>query len=360
MSLNNISKHLKTQIKNDEIMLEQKVRKKYYKYFNSFEIVKKELKTFYLNENISLNKKNIEITLNKYVENIKDLIKNLNEETFQREEYHKLINQQIYDINKKISKFEKVFNISLKNESEKVFYTKSNVKIIFKLHKDIIILINMYVSFKKYIYDYPLDKIKNIELNQLQKGDIILSVKSQQRIDNNIFFKIISKITHSRIGHSTIFIGLNKKNKPEYLDIRTGDATIKNLILNSESIRYMRSQRKYSNDVVGLVLRIKNELSKIEEEQIIKYLTNKLNLRYGFLKVVYALTFGKIYELLPIDKLRLKNPDQSLKTMFCSELVIRAYDSANIYLSNKSDPAETAPADLLNSPQLEVIGYINN
>ncbi|NQZ85675.1 MAG: hypothetical protein HRU03_08205 [Nanoarchaeales archaeon] len=218
----------------------------------------------------------------------------------------------------------------------------------------------MYVSFKKYIYDYPLDKIKNIELNQLQKGDIILSVKSQQRIDNNMFFKIISKITHSRIGHSTIFIGLNKKNKPEYLDIRTGDATIKKLILNSDSIRYMRSQRKYSNDVVGLVLRIKNELSKIEEEQIIKYLTNKLNLRYGFLKVVYALTFGKIYELLPVDKLRLKNPDQSLKTMFCSELVIRAYDSANIYLSNKSDPAETAPADLLNSPQLEVIGYINN
>ncbi len=348
-------------------MLEKNVRKNYYEYFNSYELIRKELVEFLYSEDIFLDKKSkneIKKDFKKYLKNINILTETINNQInkkkIQREEYHKMINSSLDTINKKQIKLEKTFNNLLDNEFEKFYYCKKNLYKIFKQHKKIIILINMYSSFKSFIYDYDTAKLKNLSTQSLKKGDIILSLKSEKKINENLFFKLISKITRSRIGHSTIFLEENKSGKAIYIDIKNGDTTVKNLLTNSKNIKYVKTHNKYSNDVIGLVLRIKGGLSKLEEQKITIYIENQINLEYGTLKVLTALIIGKIYEKLPFKNLTLKHPDQNLKTMFCSEFVIRTYEAAQIYLGNKTDPAVTSPADLLNSPQLEILGYINN
>lgn len=343
-------------------MLEKDLRKTYYEYFESFELIKNKIIQYLYSEELFFykhDKETIKDEFNQYVKNISKLTNKLNKEKIQKEEYHKMLNQSIYEIDKKQKEITSLFENLLENELEKFYNCKNNVKKILKIHKQIIITINMYTSFTSYFYDYSTKDLKNLEFNELKKGDIVLSLKSKKIIKSNLFYKLISKITKSRIGHSTIFLGLNNKNKPTYIDVQDGDATVENLITNSKSIKYTKTSNKYSNDVIGLILRVKGGLSKQEEKLISEFTNAKTNLQYGFIKAILALIIGKIYEFLPSKRLKLKHPDQNLKTMFCSEFVIRTYENAQIYLQNKSDAAMTSPADLLNSPQLEIVGYIN-
>lgn len=342
-------------------MLEKDLRKTYYQYFDSFELIKKKLIKYLYSEELFFykqDKESIKIEFEQYIENISKLTTRLNEEKLEKQQYQKMLNQMLFEIEIKQKLLEKSFNNLLENEIEKFYLCKKDVKLILKIHKKIVIAINMYSSYKSYFYNYPTTDLKKLNSSQLEKGDIILSLKSDKIIKENLFYKLISKFTKSNIGHSTIFIGV-EKNKNKYIDIQDGQATIKNFLLNKDSVKFVKTSNKYSNNVVGLVLRIKNGLSKKEEDQIFKYIESKVNLEYGVLKVLIGLAFGKIYENLPINKLPFKNPDQNLRSMFCSEFVIRTYENADIYLRNKSDPATTTPADILNSPQLQVIGYIN-
>jgi hypothetical protein len=342
-------------------MLEKNIRKTYYEYFKSFEKIKKNIIKYLYSKEIFLYKKDkeiIEISFKIYLESINKLTKQLDEENVKDKEYQKMLNQTLYEINKKQQIISKSFENLLEDELEKTYYCKSNMTKILEIHKQIVISINMYSSFTTFIYEYPIKNIQSVNYSKLEKGDIILSMKSESIINKNIFYKLISKITKSNIGHSTIFLGLND-NKPEYMDIKDGDLTIKNLVIRPDSIKFIRTSNNYSKEIIGLVLRIRGGLSKTEEKLIFEYIDSKINIKYGFFKVLIGLLFGKIYENLSIKKLSFINPIRSVKTMFCSELIIRTYENAHIYLRNKSDPATTTPVDLLNSPQLEVIGYVD-
>ena len=51
------------------------------------------------------------------------------------------------------------------------------------------------------------------------------------------------------------------------------------------------------------------------------------------------------------------NPWKTSK-VFCSEIIASIYKNLGHNIANKPDSAEVSPIDLFNSPELEIVGYI--
>ena len=341
-------------------MLGKKVRKKYYEYYESFEIIQKEIQNYMYNNDLFLkenDKNKFKNKYIKYIEEIKSLIEKTKHNNFEKQDYTRMFNQLIETIKHDLNDIDNIFQELFKNSLEKFYYCKLAKNKTYKIHKKIIISLNMFSGFTSYKFNYPIKDLKKITTEDLKFADVILSQKSEKNLKKNPFQRLISIVTTSPIGHSALFLE-NKNNKAIYLDVADNQITIENFFKNPEKIKYIKTNNKYSKDVIGLVLRIKSGLSKTEKNKIEEYIENHINLQYGFFKVLLGLLAAKLYEQIPINKFKLKNPNQNLKSMFFSELVSKAYEFAGIQIRNKSDPAETSPSDLLNSPQLEIIGYI--
>ncbi len=282
-----------------------------------------------------------------YLKSVNDFIDYSNNKKIVKKVHQKLVSCEIEKIK---SNNETILTETLREL--KVYYGKTYYgmpklkKTILENKRSLNVLANMIYSYSDFILDIDYKKYPSIDYSNLELGDIILSVKKDKIIHKNFIFKLTYYITKSHIGHASIFY--EKKNEKYYF-IDTPSRFV--------NVYFKKYRMRYSQNVVGLVLRKREGLNIYEKNKIDKYLRGVIGKKLGLYKGLFLAFLLAIYEKLPFYK-NLKNPF-SKKTIFCSENVVRAYEAADICLSNKYDEATITPIDLLNSKRLEIIGYID-
>ena len=88
-----------------------------------------------------------------------------------------------------------------------------------------------------------------------------------------------------------------------------------------------------------------------------KYIETHIGYKFGLFSALFLGLEILIFNKIPFFR-NLKNPFD-MGTNFCSENVVRAYREVGIYLGGKNDAGTMSPIDILNSPGLEIVGYID-
>lgn len=283
---------------------------------------------------------------------------------------------------KKVDLNDKHLNILLKNqinksESDLILFEKylKHFKFIDKNHKSIYFkkiyefinqndenlykLYNMIETFTNYLYDVDLNNLKRKNYFDLKSGDIVLSKKSKTEIKKTFEYKLTKYLTKSNIVHANIFLNSEKKNSENnyiFLDVEDIPENVSRIKKFFKGIIFKKVQSTYTNDNVGIILRVKFGLSKSEKNKIVEYCNSMIGVEYGLIKALNLILLSKIF--FPLFKKKYRNYDS--KTIFCSEFVSKAYENAKIYITNKEDNSTVTPIDILNSPELQIIGYLDN
>ena len=176
-----------------------------------------------------------------------------------------------------------------------------------------------------------------------------MSYKSESKIRSKNIFKLIFYFSKSHLGHASLYY-FNKNNNYYFFDIADDFVIFK-------SIKFQKYLMNYSKDCVGLVLRTKKKLTVKQKKEVLDYIGDHMGYNYGVFSVLFLLLESVVFKHLFFYR-NLKNPFAT-NTNFCSENIVRAYESAGIYLGIKDDPGTISPVDLLNSNDLKIVGYIN-
>ncbi len=269
---------------------------------------------------------------------------NCKEKYFKRIVLSQVSKVKRYDV--KIRKLMKKLIKRNVNTTEDLYHLKLLLK---RNEKNLVILNNMIYSYENFRYNVDHKKYKKLDYKDLKFGDIVLTLKSDEMIKKKIIFKLIYFVTKSHIGHASQFFK-QINGKYYFLDVPEVYNPLK-------KIKYKLFNMNYSKKRIGLVLRYNKKFTPEQKENLKKYYHNNLGSSFGLIKALFLALELEMYFHMPFFR-NLKNPFPK-ESHFCSENVVRAYETAGIYLSNKDDEATTSPVDLLNSPQLKVIGYID-
>jgi len=197
-----------------------------------------------------------------------------------------------------------------------------------------------------YLKDVDTSNMKQLKLDQLEEGDILLLKKPEAHLKS--FRKIASKIMDSKFIHSAI---VYKKDKDIiYLFQGLAFNEKKTLIAPIEIVKgyeyiIMRPKKKLNKEKLA-------KLKELEEEN--------MNLKYSYAKVFAGFFERHLEKFLEDTEIttRKRNPLNMLSGVFCSEVVARIYAQVGVTFGFSHDNAMVGPLDILNAPELEQIGYI--
>lgn len=195
--------------------------------------------------------------------------------------------------------------------------------------------------------------------HHIQKGDVILSYKTEAFLKRERLSRIIALSTNSPITHS--LIATTSTHPHTFL---SANPESKGLGLKNETPR---------DGELYLVFRLREELSSVSKETLLNTVdkwvamanhTSWKHLSFGELKSWAACAIGYIYVITSYLFLRpvcLANPVHESKTIFCSEVVDTIFREAGIYLTPRSgNHSVVGPAELFYSPLLSFQGVIVN
>lgn len=156
--------------------------------------------------------------------------------------------------------------------------------------------------------------MKRIRIDSVERGDIILTARPGK------ISKAIRAVTSGQTSHAMICVG-----DGSFID-STGD-----------SVQAGNFQRElFEDNEKAFLLRLKCPLDDVDLKTIIDYARSEIGVRYSSLEA---------------GRLVVGDYKPRLRRQFCSRLVARAYEKANIKLVEDADYC--LPEDLLRSPQLK-------
>lgn len=206
-----------------------------------------------------------------------------------------------------------------------------------------------HITYTNFIFNYDVNynKLEKLSLKDLKPGDIIF-FDENPKTTCSFVTRQVSRETKSRISHLVLFF---KNDMHEYMIFQARGANRKKTYIAPIHIR---------KDYKYIVLRLKNGLSKEEEKRLLEQVLEHINIKFSLIKI-YTLWINRILirfykDWFPFIDMG-KNPLKS-KRVFCSEVIATVYRNIGRNISNKPDPALVAPIDLFNSPELEIVGYI--
>ncbi len=276
---------------------------------------------------------------------------------------------RVFLINQKIKKIDLRTIKSILNDTHKIFYSifkkiffienisldhyillKEEIKKkALQLLDNISVITNLAFESLWYFNDIDIKKLKKISLAKLEEGDIILTKK--KFVENSLFTKVVSKLIRSKIVHSSMVYKVGKN----YLEIfeSIGDNGGKSVIHSLE----------FSNSSFYLILRKKKSLSNMQKKELVTLMSQNIGRKYSFIKVFSAI-FTQRREILSNNPYfpykRRSNIFKFLSGVFCSEIISELYSKIGIRLGFSKDNSMVSPLELLNSSELEIIGYIEN
>ena len=167
----------------------------------------------------------------------------------------------------------------------------------------------------------------NISLELLQKGDVLLSSRKK-----NIFNFLVSAVTHSKWGHTFLYIGDNQIIESTGKGVQIAD------ISKYQSTHY---------DAIGC-FRI-NQITEAQIDKMIDSAKQQIGTRYGFFQIVYM---GLVYISKQANHRFWQREVDSGQT--CTELILRAAEEAGIKLFD-DNPSMVAPGDFEKNNKLTKI-----
>ena len=233
------------QLKNKEYDTELKTLKRIEKFNNH--LISKNEEDFKIKENIS--------TLEKQIKEVKENIKQMNDDYNRLERYLKLVHEKIVGLDLiKIKK--KKENIEIKKEEEKKSFTNQEVK-------DILQLI---ITLRNQIFE-KRTKLNNINSEGEEKMHKFFSQNKSIEIELKEELRIYKDLANKKNGLKKLINKLNGKNKPK---IKKQDS-IKNITLNN-----MDLEKSNNNEINSQLLNDKNNLDiNIDQNDLSKNDNNK-------------------------------------------------------------------------------------
>jgi len=233
------------QLKNKDYDTELKTLKRIEKFNNH--LISKNEEDFKIKENIS--------TLEKQIKEVKENIKQMNDDYNRLERYLKLVHEKIVGLDLiKIKK--KKENIEIKKEEEKKSFTNQEVK-------DILQLI---ITLRNQIFD-KRTKLNNINSEGEEKMHKFFSQNKSIEIELKEELRVYKDLANKKNGLKKLINKLNGKNKPK---IKKQDS-IKNITLNN-----MDLEKSNNNEINSQLLNDKNNLDiNIDQNDLSKNDNNK-------------------------------------------------------------------------------------
>lgn len=220
-------------------------------------------------------------------------------------------------------------------EKTRVVYTRTSV------------LLHMAYQEKTYIRKIEYSKLEKLDFKDLKKGDIIL-FDEYEKYKSSLARRQIKFWSKSTILHSAIFISLHDQ-KPliyEAAGVNRKKTYIAPLFLE-KGVRY-------------IILRPRKNIGKLEQEAIEQEVIQMIEKKFGIIKL-YGIAIN--YTLLKFYKsfFPFITSGRNIyfgKGVFCSETVSIIYKNFGVGVSNNEDFAMISPVDILNSYNLDNIGYL--
>ncbi len=222
-------------------------------------------------------------------------------------------------------------------------------KNILEIKKKISMITN--IIFNNFYYQKNLDlkNFKKISYENIRVGDIILKRREQK--ENTRLSKLINIFLDSPIVHVSLVYQVSK------------DACY-TLEVDAYNNNYGEiSKLKVKNTEDYIIMRSKKLLSKEKQEKIKLYQEEFLTRKYSILKVIGAFIQRhkeRIFSNTNIFSSRKRNIFSSIDGIFCSQVAAEVYKKAGIELGLTDDTSIVSPLDILNSPQLKIVGYLEN
>lgn len=222
-------------------------------------------------------------------------------------------------------------------------------KNILEIKKKISMITN--IIFNNFYYQKNLDlkNFKKISYNNIRVGDIILKRREQK--ENTRLSKLINIFLDSPIVHVSLVYRVSK-DACYTLEVDAYNNTCGEI-----------SKLKVKNTEDYIIMRSKKLLSKEKQEKIKLYQEEFLTRKYSILKVIGAFIQRhkeRIFSNIGIFSSRKKNIFSSIEGIFCSQVAAEVYKKAGIELGLTDDTSVVSPLDILNSPQLKIVGYLKN
>ncbi|MEC8220550.1 MAG: hypothetical protein VX028_00645, partial [Nanoarchaeota archaeon] len=207
------------------------------------------------------------------------------------------------------------------------------------------------IIFNNFYYQKNLDlkNFKKISYANIRVGDIILKRREQK--ENTRLSKLINIFLDSPIVHVSLVYRVSK-DACYTLEVDAYNNTCGEI-----------SKLKVKNTEDYIIMRSKKLLSKEKQEKIKLYQEEFLTRKYSILKVIGAFIQRhkeRIFSNIGIFSSRKKNIFSSIEGIFCSQVAAEVYKKAGIELGLTDDTSVVSPLDILNSPQLKIVGYLEN
>ncbi|MCA9495572.1 MAG: hypothetical protein KC589_01405 [Nanoarchaeota archaeon] len=190
-------------------------------------------------------------------------------------------------------------------------------------------------------------KLSKLDFLDLKMGDIILYEEDPKK-SNSFVTKQISLFIKTKITHSAVFY---KKENDKFIIFQARGADRKKSYLAPFKVR---------PDYKYLVLRLRHTLNVEQKKQLEINILENINKKFSLIKI-YGAGFNIILENLYkkwfwfLEEGR--NPVKT-SNIYCSEVIGKIYGGLGYNISNKIDISSLSPVDIFNSPELKIVGYI--
>jgi hypothetical protein len=259
------------------------------------------------------------------------------------------INKIIKQTEKQIGSLLHIISVDVNSEVNDFLKLKDEVvKICASVSEKNSICLHMIYSDAEFIRKLDYNKIDKITEKKMQPGDIIL-------FDEYKYYKstyprrTIVRYTGSTILHSAIYLKTDY-HKNHFLFQAGGDNRMKSYIgvFNKDpGIRY-------------IILRNRKSLSIINKNKMKDIIYSNVDRNFSILKlygIVLNYGFARFYSNW-FPKITQGKNILSTKGIVCSELITIIYRKFGINIGNYIDSAMISPVDILNSFELDIVGYM--
>jgi hypothetical protein len=209
--------------------------------------------------------------------------------------------------------------------------------------------------------DFVKKVLENLETftlysSHVEKGDVVLSYKTNAYLQHDFLARIISIATNSHITHALMVSG---DTKPHQL-----------LSANPRSAGIGFNSMTPKKGEMFIVMRYRSSIDGVSKEKILESLDTVYNpfarhekpVSFAELKSWMACFVGLVYYasiLLSGRPVCLPNPVKKNSTLFCSEFIDEVFRRADAYLSPRSEHhSVVGPSEFFFSPFLELKGVI--
>jgi signal peptidase I len=255
----------------------------------------------------------------------------------------------INETDKQIGSLLHIVSVDVNSEVNDFLRLKMEVSEICKfVSEKISICLHMIYSDQDFVRKLDYSKISKITEEKMLPGDIIL-FDEYKYYKNSYPRRRIVHYIGSTILHSAIFLKTDA-HKNHLLFQAGGDNRMKSYIgtFNRDSgIRY-------------IILRSRKKMSKENHNKMMSIISSNINRKFSILKLYgIALNYGLAdFYSNWFPKITHGRNILATKGIVCSELISLIYRRYGLNIGNYTDSAMVSPVDILNSFELDVVGYM--